>query len=102
MHLRSEVKEMKKRLIVESSSLCGMYPNASNEESSRRRFLQMTIGATVTGLVTVADMEFVTLHSTLAQTSLSPDAALQELRDGNKCFADERPTAYDLDLPILK
>jgi carbonic anhydrase len=93
---------MKKRLIVESSSLCDLYPNVSNEGSSRRRFLQMTIGGTVAGLVTVAGMEFVTPRPTLAQTTLSPDAALQELMDGNKRFTSESPTANEHDLAILK
>jgi carbonic anhydrase len=38
----------------------------------------------------------------LAQTTLSPDGALQELMDGNKRFTAERLTACEHDLAILK
>jgi carbonic anhydrase len=38
----------------------------------------------------------------VAQTSLSPDAALQRLLDGNKRFAEHRLTSFDDDLAILK
>ena len=47
-------------------------------------------------------MEFVTPRPALAQTTLSPDAALQELMDGNKRFTAARLTACDHDLAILK
>jgi carbonic anhydrase len=87
---------------LESSSVCDLHQRVANEESSRRRFLQMTIGGTVAGLVTVAGMEFATPHPTPAQTTLSPDAALQELMDGNKRFTTERLTACEHDLAILK
>ena len=72
------------------------------EDSSRRRFLQATVGGTVVGLMTAAGMEFVTPRRALAQTTLSPDAALQELMDGNKRFTAERLTACEHDLAILK
>ncbi len=38
----------------------------------------------------------------VAQSSLSPDAALQRLLDGNKRFAEHRLTSFDEDLAILK
>jgi carbonic anhydrase len=37
-----------------------------------------------------------------AQSPLSPDAALQELLDGNKRFIEQRLTSFDEDLAILK
>ena len=44
-----------------------------------------------------------TLNSTVAaQTALSPDAALQQLIDGNARFAEGRMTSFDEDLSILK
>jgi carbonic anhydrase len=44
-----------------------------------------------------------TLNSTVsAQTALSPDAALQQLIDGNARFAEGRITSFDEDLGILK
>ena len=54
------------------------------------------------GLVTVAGLEFVNSRPTLAQTTLSPDAALQELMDGNKRFMAQALTSYDHDLAVLK
>jgi carbonic anhydrase len=38
----------------------------------------------------------------MAQSKLSPDAALQELLDGNGRFISGRPTAHEQDLVILK
>jgi len=86
----------------ESSSDYGLHPNGLVEDSSRRRFLQMTVGGTVVGLTTAAGMEFATPRQALAQTTLSPDAALQELLDGNKRFTTENRTACEHDLAILK
>jgi carbonic anhydrase len=54
------------------------------------------------GLATAAGMEFLTSRGVLAQTTLSPDAALQELMDGNNRFTAERLTACEHDLAILK
>lgn len=93
---------MKQLFVPESSSFCGLDPSVLNKPSSRRRFLHMTAEGTVAGLVSAAGIEFVTPHRALAQTTLSPDAALQELVDGNKRFAAERPTAFEHDLAILK
>jgi carbonic anhydrase len=86
----------------ESSSACGLPPSVSNKDSSRRRFLQMTVGGTAAGLATAAGMEFAMPRRVLAQTTVSPDAALQELMDGNKRFTSERLTACEHDLAILK
>jgi carbonic anhydrase len=38
----------------------------------------------------------------LAQTTLSPEAALQQLMDGNRRFTEGRMTSFDEDLDILK
>jgi carbonic anhydrase len=37
-----------------------------------------------------------------AQTTLGPEAALQQMMDGNRRFAEERMTSFDEDLGILK
>jgi carbonic anhydrase len=87
---------------VESFSVCGSRPSVPHQDSSRRRFLQMTLGGTAAGLATAAGMEFVTPTRVLAQSVLSPDAALQELMDGNKRFTSERLTVCEHDLAILK
>jgi len=100
-HLRND--ETKNKLTAQGfSSVCGQDPNGLAEDSSRRKFLQMTIGGTVAGVVTAAGVEFMSPRATLAQTTLSPDAALQELMDGNKRFTTERRTACEHDLAILK
>jgi carbonic anhydrase len=72
------------------------------ERSPRRRFLQTATGGIFAGLVTAAGVEFAAPHPVLAQSTLSPDAALQELMDGNRRFASGRLTAFEQDLSILK
>jgi carbonic anhydrase len=72
-----------------------------NQEPSRRRFLQMALTGTVTGLATVAGIEF-SGGQALAQSQLSPDAAIQELMDGNRRFMAGRLNSFDQDLAILK
>jgi carbonic anhydrase len=74
----------------------------SDEDSSRRRFLQIAAGGTLAGLVTAAGVEFATPRPVLAQSKLSPDAALQELLDGNRRFKSGHLTSFEQDLAILK
>jgi len=74
----------------------------SDKDSSRRGFLRMAMCGTLTSLVTAAGIEFATPHPVLAQSKLSPDAALQELMDGNRRFTSGRLTAHEQDLAILK
>jgi len=54
------------------------------------------------GLSAAAGVEFVTPRRVLAQSTLSPDAALKELMDGNKRFTSARLTACEHGLAILK
>jgi carbonic anhydrase len=82
-------------LSAESSS------QTSNHDSSRRRFLRMTVTGTVASLVAATSMRF-TPNRVLAQSVLSPDAALQELMDGNRRFTSDRLIAFEQDLAILK
>jgi len=74
----------------------------SDQDSSRRRFLQMAMVGTLAGLGTAAGMEFASPGPALAQSPLSPGAALQELMDGNRRFTSGRLTAHEQDLAILK
>lgn len=74
----------------------------SNQDSSRRRFLEMTMGGTLAGLATAAGMEFAAPRAVLAQSKLSPDAALQELVEGNRRFTEGRLTAHGQDLATLR
>ena len=73
----------------------------SEQGPSRRRFLQLGVTGTVAGLLT-GGLEFVTPPQARAQSTLSPDAALAELMEGNKRFVAGHLTAHDQDLAILK
>ena len=65
---------------------------------SRRKFFRGVVaGAAAAAL---GDQTFTRTVS--AQTALSPDAALQQLIDGNGRFAAGRLTSFDEDLSILK
>jgi carbonic anhydrase len=74
----------------------------ADKNSSRRGFLQLTAGGALAGLAAAAGIEFASPRSALAQSKLTPDAALQELMDGNKRYASGRMTAFEQDLAILK
>jgi carbonic anhydrase len=74
---------------------------ATSHDSSRRRFLQMTATGTVAGLVAAATTGFAPTPA-LAQSKLSPDAALQALLDGNRRFAADKLISFEQDLAILK
>jgi carbonic anhydrase len=82
--------------------------NASDEnhlpqnKSSRRGFLQTAAGGTLVSLLAGAGMELATPDSVQAQSPLTPDAALQELMDGNKRFTSDKLTSFEADLRILK
>src|SRR6266851_7669166 len=73
-----------------------------DEASSRRVLLGAAMVGTLAGLATAAGREFTTPRPALAQSTLTPDAALRELMDGNRRFMDGRPTAHEQDLAILK
>lgn len=57
-------------------------------------------GQILTGMATIALAEMNMGAS--AQTSLTPEAALQQLIDGNRRFAENRMTSFNEDLEILK
>jgi carbonic anhydrase len=84
------------------------HPDASIEtriphtNSSRRGFLRRAAGGTLVGLLTAAGMEYAAPDTVQAQSTLSPDAALQELVNGNQRFSSNRLTAFEQDLGILK
>ncbi|MGB7554960.1 MAG: carbonic anhydrase [Candidatus Korobacteraceae bacterium] len=72
----------------------------SDEAPSRRRFLQM--GATAAAVGLTSGLQLAVPPQVLAQSVLTPDAALAELVAGNKRFVAERLTSFDHDLAILK
>jgi len=87
---------------LEPFSICGPHSEVPNESPSRRTFFKMTFGGAVAGLVTATAMEFAAPHRVFAQSALSPDAALQELMDGNRRFSSGKLTSYEHDLEILR
>jgi carbonic anhydrase len=83
---------------TETSSSCGSQLSLSK----RRKFLQMAVGGAVTGFVTTAGMEFLVPGSALAQTTLTPEMALEELVAGNKRFVAGNLTSFEQNLAILR
>jgi carbonic anhydrase len=71
------------------------------EVRSRRRFLQMGAAGTVAGLL-ASGLELAVPLPAQGQSTLTPDAALAELMEGNKRFRSGNLTAHDHDLAILK
>src|SRR5437762_6340863 len=65
---------------------------------SRRAFFRDTL--TLASMTALAGLTWETAAS--AQTGLSPEAALQQLIDGNQRFAEGRLTSFTEDLDILK
>ena len=65
---------------------------------SRRRFLCEALAGAAA--LSITDQTF--KPTAWAHTTLSPDAAVQQLIDGNVRFAEGRMTSFDEDLSILK
>jgi carbonic anhydrase len=72
----------------------------SLENPSRRGFLQAALEASAAGVISQAAFS----HSTVAfaQSTLTPDAVIQELVAGNRRFVSGRLTAHEHDLDILR
>jgi len=64
----------------------------------RRRLLGQGLGA----IAATAALGTALPRRARAQSTLTPDAALQTLLDGNKRFSEHRMTSFDEDLAILK
>ncbi len=80
----------------------GSTQHPTPNEDSRRSFLHMTLGAAAAGLAAAKGMEFAAPRHVLAQSALTPDAALLQLMEGNKRFAADRPTVCEHDLAMLR
>jgi carbonic anhydrase len=68
---------------------------------TRRDVLRMGITTSATGLAT-AGLDLTSSRRAQAKSSLTPNAALDELVAGNKRFTSGRLTAHEQDLAILK
>src|SRR5215212_9149536 len=73
----------------------------SDATPSRRHFLQMSLAASAASLLASA-LELAIPPTATAQSTLTPDAALTQLMDGNKRFTSGRMTGHEEDLAILK
>jgi carbonic anhydrase len=76
--------------------------SSTDPEPSRRRFLRTTIAGTMIGAMATTGLNLIAPETASAQSTLSPDAALQELMAGNERFATQKLTSNDQDLAILK
>jgi len=99
---RDDAKNNGATRALESSAVDNAHSKAAKEDCSRRSFFQMTIGGAVAGLVGTVGMEFAAPRPVLAQSALTPDAALQELMDGNKRFVTRGLVSCEQDLAILQ
>ena len=68
---------------------------------ARRQFLRNVLSGAVAGAA-VAGIEVALPRTLLAQTPLTPDAALRELMTGNERFGNNQLTSVEHDLRILK
>lgn len=69
---------------------------------SRRHVLRGGLGGAAAGILAGAGIEFAVPRPSIAQSKLTPDAALQALMDGNQRYVDQKLTFYRQDLAILK
>src|ERR1700747_1536456 len=68
---------------------------------SRRGFLRTGVGLSA-GLAAGFGAGFAIPSAALAQTQMTPDAALQAMMDGNKRYTQAQLTSFDEDLKELK
>ena len=71
-------------------------------DSGRREFLRTVISSAIVGAAARAGLDLAAPEMVNAQTTLSPDAALQELLAGNQRFVANQLTSTKHDLPALR
>jgi carbonic anhydrase len=69
---------------------------------SRRQLLRATIAGAAASVLAGVAVEVAAPSPARAQSTLTPDAALQSLMEGNQRFVERRPTSLDEDLTLLK
>jgi carbonic anhydrase len=72
-----------------------------DQTRSRRRFLQMGATGAFAGIM-AGGLDLAAPTPVLAQSNLNPNAAVDELMEGNKRFTGGRMTGHEQDLAILK
>lgn len=90
----------------DSKSSNPMLPSTEPTRQSRRNFLRgsaaAVAGIVTAGIVAETAHELLSPHPVLAQSTLTPDAALKELMDGNGRFVSGKTTAHKHDVTLLK
>jgi carbonic anhydrase len=76
--------------------------DSSHMDANRRQFLQASLSTAIVGVTAQTVFEAPDPEYLSAQTSMSPDAALQELIAGNQRFAANQLTSIEHDLNMLK
>jgi carbonic anhydrase len=76
--------------------------SGSSSGFGRRQFLQNVLSASVAGVAAQAGIGLASPQMLQAQSTLSPDAAMQELIAGNQRFASNQMTSIEHDLTMLK
>lgn len=69
---------------------------------SRRRLLGATIAGATASALAAAGTEFAMPSAAQAQTTKSPEVALQTLMEGNQRFVEQKPIFYQPDLAIIQ
>ena len=69
-------------------------PQDPNENSPRRRFLQSTVATAAFGLAANLGFNIASTKRANAQSAMTPDAALAELKAGNTRFLSRKLTAH--------
>src|SRR6266403_5125090 len=75
---------------------------ASRAALSRRSVLGAGAAGSAGALLAAVGLDLAALRSALAQSVLSPDAALKQMMDGNQRFIERKLTSFDEDLAELK
>jgi carbonic anhydrase len=95
-------RDRRTKLGQSSSTWGSLETGSSKPEPSRRRFLKKTAAVALVGSGMAAGTELATPRPLLAQSTLSPEAALKELMDGDRRFTSVRLTSDAHDLEILR
>jgi carbonic anhydrase len=77
-------------------------PAATSIDLSRRGLMRRAMAGAALGLVPVAALQLPLMQTAQAQSTMTPEQALQALSDGNKRFVSGQLASFDEDLTILK
>ena len=79
-------------------------PSASTSQFSlsRRGLMRRALAGAAAGLIPAAALQFPFVQAARAQSTMTPEQALQALSDGNQRFISGQLASFDEDLSILK